>query len=177
MNTRLTKSAHESGFTLVEMMITVAVLALVLGLAVPAFTDTIRNNRIASASNELISALTVTRAEAVKRRMNVSVCVRDGLTCSANANNWSQGWLIFTDDLAPFGQIDAPTDVVLLASDPTDTGVQITSGGFTAVTFSSRGETTNATFDITKAGCQGNNHRRLTVQNTGRLSLARRACP
>jgi type IV fimbrial biogenesis protein FimT len=175
MKMRSTELPRNRGFTLVEMMITIAVMALVLSLAVPSFTNMIRNNRLASGSNELISALTYARSEAVKRRLNVSVCVRDGEACSTDVNNWGQGWLIFTDDLAPSGQIDGPTDVVLLRADPSDAGVQITAGA-ASVTFNPLGETNNATFTVTKSGCKGNNERRLTVQSTGRLSLARRQC-
>jgi type IV fimbrial biogenesis protein FimT len=178
MKTRSTDLPRTRGFTLVEMMITIAVMALVLSLAVPSFTNMIRNNRLASGSNELISALTYARSEAVKRRLNVSVCARDGDACSTDVNNWGQGWLIFTDDLAPSGQLDTPGDALLLSADPSESGVQIT-GELAAVTFNPLGEADlpdTAEFTVTKSGCKGNNERRLTVQSTGRLSLARRQC-
>jgi type IV fimbrial biogenesis protein FimT len=175
MKTRSLEAPRSRGFTLVEMMITIAVMALVLSLAVPSFTNMIRNNRLASGSNELISALTYARSEAVKRRLNVSVCVRDGEACSTDVNNWGQGWLIFTDDLAPSGQLDAPGDALLLSSDPSNSGVQITANA-ASVTFSPLGEANTAAFTVTKSGCKGNNERGLTVQSTGRLSLARRQC-
>ena len=73
----------QRGFTIIELMMTVTVLALLLGIAVPSFMETVRNNRIISQNNELISSLNLARSEALKRSGSVSVCASaDQATCS-----------------------------------------------------------------------------------------------
>ena len=63
------------GFTLLELMVTVAVAAILATVAVPGFRDLIQNNRVTTQTNELVSALNFARTEAVKRGRNVAVVV------------------------------------------------------------------------------------------------------
>jgi type IV fimbrial biogenesis protein FimT len=165
-----------AGFTLIELMITVVVMAVLLGIGVPSFVDTIRNNRLASASNEFITALTMARSEASKRGIQVSVCIRDTEDkCATGTTDWSSGWLVFTDDLAPAGQIDGPTDVVLLSSATRQASVSMT-GGANSITFTPFGALATQTITVTKSGCQGKNRRVITVQPTGRVALVKGDC-
>lgn len=79
------------GFTLVEMMITLVVAAIVLGLAVPSFQTLIENNRVVTQVNEMVGAVNLARGEAIKRGINISLtsaggfqngwCVHDGTGC------------------------------------------------------------------------------------------------
>lgn len=85
------------GFTLIEMMVTVSVAAILLSIAVPSFTTMIKNARVTSATNEFISALILARSEALKRNDNVSLCSStDLLTCSQDSD-FAKGWIIFQD--------------------------------------------------------------------------------
>lgn len=85
------------GFTLVELIITLAIAAILITMAVPSFRETISNNRMATQANEFITALNLTRSEAVKRGQRITLCKSaDGATC-ATAGNWEQGWVVFTD--------------------------------------------------------------------------------
>ena len=78
----------QRGFTIIELMMTVTVLALLLGIAVPSFMETVRNNRIISQNNELISSLNLARSEALKRGGSVSVCASaDQATCSGSTES------------------------------------------------------------------------------------------
>jgi type IV fimbrial biogenesis protein FimT len=164
-----------AGFTLVELMITIVVMAIVLGLGVPSFMDTVRNNRIASASNEFVTSLTMARSEALKRGINVSVCVRDGDICSTTSTDWSAGWIVFTDDLAPSGQIDAPTDAVLMFSATSEANVEMPAGA-SSITFTPHGALSAESITVTKTGCKGKNKRVLSIQATGRISLSKEVC-
>ena len=91
------------GFTLVEMIFTVGLLALILGLGVPSFLEFSRNNRTTGIANDLLADLNLARSEAVKRRVPVTVCASANPlattpTCSAtNATSFS-GWVVFIDD-------------------------------------------------------------------------------
>lgn len=85
------------GFTLVELMATLAVLAISLGLAVPAFTGLQRRVRAADAYSELTTSLAAARLLAVRLRQPVSICPsRDGRRC-LDSVVWSDGWIIYAD--------------------------------------------------------------------------------
>lgn len=100
---------HSSGVTLIELLTTVAVLALLLALALPSFNDAITRNRLTSQANEMAAALALARSEALRRSRDVTVCgSTDGATC---ASNWNGGWLAWVDDNRN-GTLDA-TDLIL----------------------------------------------------------------
>ncbi len=87
-----------SGFTLVELMVALAVAAVLLGLAVPSFRETVISNRLTSTVNEFMAALTYARSEAIKRGQRVWLCkTEDGATCKEGGNQWETGWLVFLD--------------------------------------------------------------------------------
>lgn len=95
-----------SGFTLVELLITLSISAMLLGIAAPNFRDAIDNSRQSSVYNSLVGAMRQARSEAIKQSGNVAVCAR-----AANGNNvcgsdWSDGWIIFTDGGATPGEYE-----------------------------------------------------------------------
>ena len=77
------------GFTLIELMVTLTVMAIVLSLAAPSFASLLASNRISSQTNELIGALNLARSEAVRRGQPV--------TLLASQSNYSKGWSVFPD--------------------------------------------------------------------------------
>ena len=95
---RRTAPTRARGFTLLELMVTISVAAMVLAIGVPSFVDLVRNNRAATNVNELLTAFAIARSESIKRGSNVSVCrSSDGATCTAA---WSDGWIVFSDNAA-----------------------------------------------------------------------------
>jgi type IV fimbrial biogenesis protein FimT len=96
-----------SGFTLVELLVTLVIAAVLLGLAAPSFVITIQNNRLVTQVNDFMTSLNLARSEAIKRGTEVAVC-RSNTTftnCNAGAGNWSTGWIVFTD-LDSSGTVD-----------------------------------------------------------------------
>jgi type IV fimbrial biogenesis protein FimT len=84
------------GFTLGEMLTAIAVIAISLSLAVPSYQNVVRNNRRATAINQLVSTLHMARSEAVTRNAQVTICMSsDGATCSDGG--WHKGWIFFPD--------------------------------------------------------------------------------
>ena len=85
-----------SGFTIIELMITVVVLGIALTFAVPSMQQFIMNNRMTSQLNLMSSNLAMARSEAIKQNMPVLLCPSGGgTTCSESG--WENGWLIFAD--------------------------------------------------------------------------------
>lgn len=109
------------GFTLVEMAITVTVLAVLLGMAAPLFTGMINGNRLTGNANELVAAVLIARSEAIRGNARTSLCQSaDGVNCS-NASPW-RGWIVFADadgdnvvdagEIVRAGIIEAPVQVL-----------------------------------------------------------------
>lgn len=87
---------QERGFTLIEMMIGVGLMALLLSMAVPALDTFTSNARQTGAINDFVSSLHVARSTAVTTNTRVTVCPSDtGLRCAAV--DWDQGWIVFRD--------------------------------------------------------------------------------
>ncbi len=89
--------AQNRGFTLIELMMTLAVMAILMVVGVPAFQTFVQNNRQTSEHNGLVMALLSARSEAVRTNVPLVVCTSaDGQQCSGAAN-WENGWIVFTD--------------------------------------------------------------------------------
>jgi type IV fimbrial biogenesis protein FimT len=85
-----------AGFTLIELLITISIAAIVLGLGMPSFQELTRNNRLTAQANDLVGALNLARAEAIKRRATVSVCTSsDQATCTGST--WQGGWIVIDE--------------------------------------------------------------------------------
>lgn len=85
-------SPTERGFTLIELMITLSVLAIMLSIAIPSYRTFVMNSRMASQTNDLVTALNLARSEAIKRAANVTVCSSsNGTTCTGG---WHTGWIV-----------------------------------------------------------------------------------
>lgn len=93
--------ARQPGFTLVELMVTVAVLAILVGIATPSFTGVINSNRLTSQANSFMADLQLARSEAVRRNRTVRFCrSADGATCANGTGDWSS-WIVVLPGTAP----------------------------------------------------------------------------
>jgi len=93
------KATH-TGFTLVELMITIFLVGILLGIGVPNFRDFIRNSRITTAANDLLADLNLARSEAVKRRVPVTLCKStNGTSCDDDDATPFSRWIVFVDDV------------------------------------------------------------------------------
>lgn len=103
------------GFTLIELMVTLSVLAILTTLGVPSFMATIRDNRLATTANEMLTDLAYARSEAVTRGGSASLCASsDGSHC-ATSGNWEQGWIVFADSNGD-GVVDSGDSVLRIHS-------------------------------------------------------------
>lgn len=176
---------RQRGLTLIELMITLAVLAVMVGIAVPSFNTMIQNNRALSLGEELASALNYARSEAIKRSARVTLCgSTDGSACNGT---WTDNWIVVldtaaTDDAA--APVIASANDVLRFWDAPDSNATLSAsqGGATPtfVRFTGKGTlgrsangavTLNASF----SGCTSNNARLITVGPAGMLNMTRSA--
>lgn len=90
-------SRSASGFTMVEMLMTIAIAAILTSLAIPSFRYITNSNRIASELNGLLGDLQLARAEAIKEGRTVTVCQSTDSTSCTNSTSWEKGWIVFSD--------------------------------------------------------------------------------
>ena len=88
---------NNKGFTLIELIVTVAILAILVAVAVPSFSSIIENNKMVSARDSLINAFQYARTEAVTRNSSISICPSSNSTSCVATTNWSNGWIVFED--------------------------------------------------------------------------------
>ena len=90
---------HNSGFTLIEMIVTVSIVSILASIAAPSFSGMLERNKATAAANEMVSALLLARSEALKRRNNITVCTSvDQTSCAGNGEkDFSKGWIVFVD--------------------------------------------------------------------------------
>ncbi len=169
----------QNGFTMLELMVTLVVLSILLGIGVPSFQSVIRNNRIASATNELVGALTYARSEAMKRGDTVTACPTVDEESCAGSNDWAKGWILFVD--VDQNGARAETELLLqvgqgvggdleLKSPVAVQFLQYTSTGLTSPVIS------NASFQVMKPGYEGEHARCVRIGNTGRIFMERDTC-
>ena len=97
------------GFTMIEILITLTVAAILAALAIPSFTEIIRNTRLTTASTLLTSDLNLGRGEAIKRNARILVCAKiAALDACDTGTNWATGWIICYD-IDANGACDAAT--------------------------------------------------------------------
>ena len=141
---------NESGFTLVELMITVAIGAVLLGVALPNYQDMVKNNCMTATTNSLIANLQLARSEAIKRNQNIRLV--------ANVSGWGLGWTI-----------QSPTNVVIRDVSLTCSQTTLTeSGGSTTLTYKPSGFIDDpATFTVCDDRT-AETGRRITINAVGR---------
>jgi type IV fimbrial biogenesis protein FimT len=81
--------SNAQGFTLLELLVTIAIAAILIGIAIPNFMDVIRSNRLTTYTNEFVTAMNLARSEAVKQGQIVVV--------RKTSTNWEGGWQVFVD--------------------------------------------------------------------------------
>ncbi|MDH3560994.1 MAG: GspH/FimT family pseudopilin [Gammaproteobacteria bacterium] len=125
------KQFHNRGFTLPEIIITLGIVAIVLSMAVPAVSSTIKDNRLATTLNLLITDVHVARSEAAKRGVRVILCRSANPnaatpSCGGTTKDWTSGYLIFADDgNYTNNTYDAGTDTLLRLGQPITSGVEL----------------------------------------------------
>lgn len=106
---------RRSGFTLIELMVTLAIVAILASLAAPQFQRTIANSNLKSTANSFNAAILQARSEAIKNNRSTYVQNTSG-------TDFSQGWIVFVDNNAN-STFESGTDTLVLSSGPLAGGV------------------------------------------------------
>lgn len=152
-----------SGFTLVEIMVTIAVMAILMGIAIPSFTEVMLGSKLGSYANNLSSSALLARSEAIKRNERITLCVSlAGTACEAGS--WEQGWIVKSGSSILHRQEALPT------------GLKATeASSLTSIDFSPTGAgATSATFTICRATPSvGSQERIVNISATGRVAVTK----
>ncbi|MDP2030643.1 MAG: GspH/FimT family pseudopilin [Thiobacillus sp.] len=169
------------GFTLVELLVTLAVGAILLAIAIPSYGFLVDASRLATVTNDLVSALQLTRSEAIKRRQRVTVCKTGNAmaiapACDSGAG-WHQGWLIFVDG-GTRGVIDSG-DTLLRVQGSASAGATITANNYSSfISYLSSGvsQGANGLANGTLHVCVAGKQRDIIINTTGRPRLDTSTC-
>jgi type IV fimbrial biogenesis protein FimT len=173
------RSAAARGFTLVELMVTLLVLAVLLGLAVPSFRDAALSSRLTGYANDLVASVQIARSEAIKRNATVTLCASANGTSCQNVG-WEEGWIILAprQETTPAADPDDPPvvttvmDVVDHHAPLTDEFIIAESSGLTEMDFPPTVVgVTAATFTVCREDPVGRQERVLDVTMTGATSV------
>lgn len=87
-----------TGVTLVELIVVMAIAAILSAIAAPSLTGIVKDNRLRLGANSLQGAFALSRSSAVARSATVTICKSaDGESCSASGD-WAQGWIVYEGD-------------------------------------------------------------------------------
>lgn len=152
-----------TGFTIIELMIVVALMAIFLSLAAPSMSNIIKNNHLATQANAFVTAMQLARSEAIKRGAGVAVTATDS---SVASNEWGRGWSVSASGTT-LQTFEALPPANTLNSVANRTSFQYQSTGLI-----DNADTLQLCDDRT-----GETGRQITITATGRVSVADYTCP
>jgi len=130
------------GYTMMELVVAMAIVAILVSLAGPSFTSVTNSNRIAGEVNGLLGDLQYARAEAVKEGLFATVCAStNGTTCSG-ANAWQSGWIVFSD-VNGNATVDGGDAILRVQRAFTSTDTFVPNPAVAAITFNREGFANN----------------------------------
>lgn len=173
-----------AGFTLVELMVTIAIVAILLAIGLPSFQGSMRSNRLATTTNEVIASASLARSEAIRTTRGGGICASaDGSTCGGT---WEQGWLLWADGgdvLAKHGKLDAADTIIRVIGAHPQMVLTVeddAAAALNSVGFDTRGRPLAGpvTFTLSPADCPAGLDlvRIVTLNRVGQLATRREPC-
>ena len=136
------QTAAQTGFTLLELLMTIAIAAIVATLGIPSFQYVTNSNRVAGEVNGLLGDLQFARAEAIKEGQPVTVCLsKGGTTCDTTGSAWQSGWIVYSNPAGTGSNTTIPAAGSILRAQSTFTGTDtfVAAPGFSSITYNREG--------------------------------------
>lgn len=166
------------GFTLLELIVTLAVAALLLGVGIPGFQSVTKNSRLIANANEFVTAINMARSAAVRYQRNATVCLTSDFDAAVPAcdagTNWSNGWVVWVDKDRD-GTADA--DEVISVHEPLSGTSTLFSTTTNRFTYDARGFAVVAGDDLSLCDDRvGETGRVVSVNAAGRTNVSDGVC-
>lgn len=158
------------GYTLLELMMTIAIVSILIAVATPSFTRTVISHSVSSDQDTLFTLLSTARSEAIKRGSKVSICKSANFIACDNSASWTDGWIVFFDSDGD-GVIDSTDgDTILKINEALDKNISLIFSGGNFISFNSLGrpEANFGTFTFTHSSGDSFYTRTITISTTGR---------
>lgn len=158
---RVAAARRNRGFTLIEMLTVVTVMAVLLAVAVPAFDGVRLSTRLNAYATSLVAASQLARSEAIKRNATVTLCASANGTTCATDGKWEAGWIVLSGTTLLRAQPSAAAGYLMRDA-----------GGLSSLSYDSTGLGVNqASFTICRATPSvGSQERVVKISATGRTS-------
>jgi type IV fimbrial biogenesis protein FimT len=169
----------QAAFTLMELMVALSVMGILCAFAVPSFRQYTRDSRAAAAHNDLVTAFNLARSETLRRGVPIGVCASsDGAECSGS-DDWSNGWIVFTDATGAASDLDADDALLQIwGSYPDELTIQGLDD-LSAIRYLNTGMLdagSAAALELFSNGCQGERKREIEIAVAGSVSYAKTNC-
>lgn len=166
----------QRGVTLVELIVTLAIVAIVVMAGLPMLGDFTRDSRIVSRTNDMVAVLNFARSEAVKRTEFISMCPSSDQATCTGGTDWTVGWIVWLDETGPGdGTVDSGETIIRVGG---ATQAMSISSGADSITYDSAGALTGAGVTITLRpdGCEANEQRQIDITLSGRPRASQVSC-
>lgn len=168
---------RHAGFTLIELAVTTAAIAILAGVALPSMSALVERQRASAAASSLMTHMQLARLAAVSRNRRTVLCpTPDGNAC-ATGTDWSQGWMLFVDEDGN-RRPDQEDDVLRQETEPTSRHLRIVStAGRQQLRYLPDGTSAGTNLTLSICNDRGELLARVVVNNLGRPRSERPAGP
>lgn len=161
------------GFTLLELIIAIAVLAILVTVAAPAMQDVLRNNRLTTQANDLVTAFQFARSEAIRKNGTIEICAStDGTSCAGSGASWSAGWIVLDPDSSSDNGDPEPSRVW-----SGFLGQTISTATAVVFSYDASGRIApSGQMELTVPNCRARQRRVIDIGSSGRVSVRPEEC-
>ena len=169
---------REKGFTLLELMVTLAIASILLSVGVPGFRSVIMDSRLVRDSNHFVASINLARSSAVRFQRSATVCTSANfnavLPSCSGSSDWSQGWIVWVDKDRD-GAIDA--NEILSVQEPMDSVTTFSATNAALFSYDARGFGSSPADELMMCDDRsGETGRRIRVNAVGRTHVKQQGC-